>query len=247
MGMVTRMSAHPVTPVAAAATLAFCVLTADVATGAAGVGPADGAIHTWVATALTSDTRGFWQHVSSNVLVGAALISDALCCVALVGRKDSTAADARAVALALAVFTVAFGALLPLHDDGTLGVIKAAVHRPRPTALGTSFAFPSGHTAMASFAALTGAMVLVPRVLPRVFMSGPSASNARTSLVAAALAVAVATGASRVLGDVHWASDTVGGALYGGGLAMWAAVAADVMDAAYPGKGAREDGAKADK
>ena len=211
---------------AAVATALFVLLTADVSTGAGGVGGVDRDVHEWVQTHLTADQRGWWQHTLSNLLVGGGLVTDVLLSLYLATRRGSSAADARAVLLVVAAFSVAFGALLPLHDDGTLGVIKAWVHRPRPTPLGDSFAFPSGHTAMAAFSYTAAAALLLPRALRL-----QPASPAMSAMLTAAAALAATTGLSRVLGDVHWTSDVVGGAAYGGSLALWAASAAAAWDA----------------
>ena len=86
----------------------------------------------------------------------------------------------------------------------TLGV-KALVGRVRPTldpaaaSLGPSF--PSGHSST-SAAFYAAAALIVGRHLPR---------RARQIVVAASVAVAVAVAASRVLLDLHWLSDVIGG------------------------------------
>ena len=86
----------------------------------------------------------------------------------------------------------------------TLGV-KDLVGRVRPTldpaaaSLGPSF--PSGHSST-SAAFYAAAALIVGRHLPR---------RARQIVVAASVAVAVAVAASRVLLDLHWLSDVIGG------------------------------------
>jgi undecaprenyl-diphosphatase len=86
----------------------------------------------------------------------------------------------------------------------TLGV-KDLVGRLRPTldpaaaSLGPSF--PSGHSST-SAAFYAAAALIIGRHLPR---------RARQIVVAAAVAVAVAVAASRVLLDLHWLSDVIGG------------------------------------
>lgn len=86
----------------------------------------------------------------------------------------------------------------------TLGV-KDLVGRLRPTlepaaaSLGPSF--PSGHSST-SAAFYAAAALIIGRHLPR---------RARQIVVAAAVAVAVAVGASRILLDLHWLSDVIGG------------------------------------
>jgi undecaprenyl-diphosphatase len=83
--------------------------------------------------------------------------------------------------------------------------VKDLVGRLRPTlnpdaaALGPSF--PSGHSATAAaFYAATA--LIIGRSLKR---------PARQLLIAAAVALAVAVAASRVLLDLHWLSDVIGG------------------------------------
>jgi membrane-associated phospholipid phosphatase len=84
-------------------------------------------------------------------------------------------------------------------------VVKDVVGRVRPTlnpaaaTLGPSF--PSGHSAIAA-AFYAGAALIIGRTLRR---------PARQFVIAAAVAVAVAVAASRVLLDLHWLSDVVGG------------------------------------
>ncbi len=86
----------------------------------------------------------------------------------------------------------------------TLGV-KDLVGRVRPTldpaatSLGPSF--PSGHSST-SAAFYAAAALIIGRHLPR---------RARQIVVAASVAIAVAVAASRVLLDLHWLSDVIGG------------------------------------
>jgi undecaprenyl-diphosphatase len=86
----------------------------------------------------------------------------------------------------------------------TLGV-KDLVGRLRPTldpaaaSLGPSF--PSGHSSTAA-AFYAAAALIIGRHFPR---------RARQVVFAAAVAVAVAVAASRVLLDLHWFSDVIGG------------------------------------
>jgi undecaprenyl-diphosphatase len=89
--------------------------------------------------------------------------------------------------------------------EATMLGVKDLVGRLRPTlnpdaaALGPSF--PSGHSATAAaFYAATA--LIIGRSLKR---------PARQLLIAAAVALAVAVAASRVLLDLHWLSDVIGG------------------------------------
>ncbi len=114
--------------------------------------------------------------------------------------------------------------------------VKDLVGRVRPTLdpaaarLGPSF--PSGHSATAA-AFYAAAALVIGRNLPR---------PTRQIVVAAAVAIAVAVAASRVLLDLHWLSDVVGGLALGwawfalsavvfGGLALVPTAAADVAAA----------------
>lgn len=96
-------------------------------------------------------------------------------------------------------------------------VVKAAVDRARPTGhhlAGFSGAsFPSGHTT-AAFAAFAGFALILGRE------RGP---KVQATAMGFAMAAATAVGASRVLLDVHWLTDVIGGAALG--LAWFAASA----------------------
>jgi membrane-associated phospholipid phosphatase len=106
---------------------------------------------------------------------------------------------------------VPFLAVAVLGDSLITNAIKHLAGRARPTfdpsaaALGPSF--PSGHssTAAAMFAAI--ALVATRRRSPR----------ARVLAAAVAVALAVAVASSRVLLDLHWTSDVIGGLAVGWG------------------------------
>jgi undecaprenyl-diphosphatase len=96
-------------------------------------------------------------------------------------------------------------------EEIVMNVIKVLVDRVRPTfnpaaaTLGPSF--PSGHTATAA-AFYACAALLLGRREPRVI---------RAILAGTAVGVAVGVGASRVLLDVHWVTDVIGGLAVGWG------------------------------
>jgi membrane protein DedA with SNARE-associated domain/membrane-associated phospholipid phosphatase len=96
-------------------------------------------------------------------------------------------------------------------------ITKGAIDRPRPPhplAGAAGSAYPSAHAAYSTvYVALA---VIASRVL--------SGTVSRAGVVFAALALAVAIGASRVFLQVHWASDVAGG--WGLGAAIFGAVGA---------------------
>jgi len=112
--------------------------------------------------------------------------------------------------------------LIPIVVTVIVGVlsVKALVGRARPTlepaaaSLGPSF--PSGHSATAAAFYAAVALVLGRRL----------AQRRRQILVSFAVGLAVAVAASRVLLDLHWLSDVVGGLALGW---AWFALAAVVF------------------
>jgi membrane-associated phospholipid phosphatase len=115
-----------------------------------------------------------------------------------------------------ALFLVVVLAGMELADTG----VKDLVDRVRPTldpvaaTLGPSF--PSGHSATAA-AFYAAAALIIGRTLRR---------PARQIFIAAAVAITVGVAASRVLLDLHWTSDVVGGLALGW---AWFALAAVVF------------------
>jgi membrane-associated phospholipid phosphatase len=94
---------------------------------------------------------------------------------------------------------------------GLLGVVLKLLvgrHRPDlldPVARATGFSFPSGHALNAALAAAVFVLVLLP----------VARGAWRVVLWAAAIAVTVLTGLSRIVLGVHWTSDVVAGTLLG--------------------------------
>jgi undecaprenyl-diphosphatase len=118
--------------------------------------------------------------------------------VSLLGTLPVTAAVALAVAFSLrhrpAALVGLVGAVIAIYV--TVHVTKAATDRPRPPnplAGSTLSAFPSGHSA---YSTIYVAVALLSR---------------RAILIAAATALALAVGASRLYLRVHWATDVLGG------------------------------------
>jgi membrane-associated phospholipid phosphatase len=118
--------------------------------------------------------------------------------------------DAALVALCLARGSrrlALFVALVSVAGWAARIAIRELVARPRPSdGLWTerTFSFPSGHTTNSAIAAGLVLIVLLPS-LRRL---------ARAAVTAAAVAVALAVGFSRIAGGVHWPSDVLGGLLF---------------------------------
>jgi membrane-associated phospholipid phosphatase len=104
---------------------------------------------------------------------------------------------------------VPFLLVVTLGDSLVTNLIKAAVHRARPTfnpdaaLLGPSF--PSGHSSQAAAFFAAAALLLARRRSRRT----------RSALIGFAVALAVAVACSRVLLDFHWVSDVVAGLTLG--------------------------------
>jgi membrane-associated phospholipid phosphatase len=109
----------------------------------------------------------------------------------------------------------AFG-LAVITSEVLIGVVKAAVDRPRPpgsliTTSGASF--PSGHAIATAVTAVGLVLVLAP----------PGPKRWRWEVYAVVFTSVMAL--SRVYLRAHWLSDTVAGALLGAGLALgWPAL-----------------------
>jgi undecaprenyl-diphosphatase len=110
-----------------------------------------------------------------------------------------------------------FLAVVTIGDSLATNAVKAAIDRARPAidpvaaTLGPSF--PSGHSSTA--ASLFAALALLAGRRRGV--------RARAALAGAAVGLAVAVACSRVMLDLHWSSDVVGGLALGWG---WFAVCA---------------------
>ena len=156
----------------------------------------DSAAARWAQTHGTETTHRILQEISNLASTPAVLVI-----AVVIGAIEWARVPSRAIPAFLVVVTVG--------DSLVTNLVKAAVDRARPTidplaaSLGPSF--PSGHssTAAAFFAAL--ALLLGRR----------RSDRHKAVLAGTAVGLAVAVACSRVLLDLHWLSDVVGGLALG--------------------------------
>jgi membrane-associated phospholipid phosphatase len=149
------------------------------------------------------------------------------------GAAALAGADARAarhLAISVAVY-VAGGGSVSHGDPLLVSALKGLFHRARPSAIHSSFAFPSGHTTAATFIVGTLLYVLLPVLLQRDRGEGPTLgaalARARPWVWAGGAAL---TAAGRVLADAHWVSDVAAGACLGSALVAATALACGASD-----------------
>ncbi len=169
----------------------------------------DEAVAGWVAEHLSGTQRATWRALSWP---GATLLG-----LALVGAGAVGCAFVREWRAAVVAGGTAFFAA------GAVQTLKQLVARDRPDdAVLDTYAFPSGHstTAMVDWGLL--ALVVLPALARHVHFTPLS----RRLAIGLWIAIAAFTGATRVLGGVHWTSDVVAGWSFGGALLVLAVRAA---------------------
>jgi undecaprenyl-diphosphatase len=144
--------------------------------------------------------------------------SPAVLSLLTLGVLGYLAIDGRRGAALLVAVAVVGGGLLSV-------LLKLGFARPRPELVAhlvreESFSFPSGHATMATATYLTLG-VLLAREAPR--------PRVKFYIVAAALAVAVLVGLTRIYLGVHWPTDVLGGWCLGAAWALGCWVLANLI------------------
>jgi membrane-associated phospholipid phosphatase len=191
----------------------------------------DQAVAGWVGRNLDDSERADWRAASwpgATVTLFVVAVVGALACLA--AREGRAAASTFVVGMASGLLVQG---------------LKAAISRDRPEgAVLESYAFPSGHSTTGMVAWGLLALVVLPAVARHVRIT----PLARRFAIGLWIGVAVATGATRVLGGVHWASDVVAGWALGGCLLVIAVRAAHTdrppprVDPAAGGHGSKGEG-----
>ena len=125
----------------------------------------------------------------------------------------------------------AFVGALVLMGPPPLGIVsflKDAFERPRPEAVLSSYAFPSGHTAAACYGWGVLFLSLLPSAVPeslRLLRTPDGDAPSPTAFALWSLPV-VCTAGGRVVGEAHWLSDTIAGACVAASTALLASGAA---------------------
>ena len=99
--------------------------------------------------------------------------------------------------------------------------LKELFQRARPSEFYNSYAFPSGHSLSAAFLAGTFFCVLLPLALEEEGPPGqapPGSPHPEGWQLAAWACTVAAVGSGRLLMDVHWLTDVLGGGSLGAGL-----------------------------
>ncbi|KAK9826427.1 hypothetical protein WJX81_004447 [Elliptochloris bilobata] len=178
----------------------------------------DGPVHAWVRSYLPAEVRwGVAEKLISDAAIVSGLAGWATCGGAVLMQSPQRGLPR--VGAALAALLALGGDAVTCHGD-VLGVeqLKQLFHRARPSDLHHTYAFPSGHTTAATF--IVGALLFV--ALP---LCAPALTDSNPSVDPTANPGRQAATVGRVLGGVHWVSDTLAGACLGTALVSGAETA----------------------
>lgn len=200
------------TPATALLLTGFAAVSFDVfaPSGAHLLASADAALHEWVVT-----------NTAANNSTTAKLMSNMPILVGIIGWVTTTVLalvrdplpGLRTVAISWTAYFLAAGTI-PHGDPYLVDTLKNAFARARPSAIHSTYSFPSGHTTSAFFVLGVLLAVLLPAA------AGPRGRLSTGTLVALWGVAGLTVAAGRVLIDAHWLSDTMAGACLGSALAL---------------------------
>lgn len=175
----------------------------------------DAALHQWVVT-NTAANDSTTAKLMSNMPILIGIVGWVIATVLALVRDPLP--GVRAVAISWTAYFLAAGTI-PNGDPALVDALKNAFARVRPSAIHSTFSFPSGHTTSAFFVLGVLLAVLLPAA------AGPRARLAPGTLLALWAGAGGTVALGRVLIDAHWLSDTLAGACLGSALALLVYVA----------------------
>jgi len=208
-----------------AAGAGFGLAAASVAAAGAAGGPAagplgalDAGVNAAVAGGLGAEfVRGPVPRVLSDAPLAGCLAGSVGAAAAALLRGGEGARRVRAQVVACSLVAAAGASPgAPLSN-----ALKELFQRTRPSELYSSYAFPSGHSLAAAFLAGTFFCVLLPLALEEEGPPGEAPAgypHPRGWQLAAWAATVATVGSGRLLMDVHWLTDVLGGGSLGTGL-----------------------------
>lgn len=213
----TPLTSNTLAPTIAALLTGFAAVSFDVfaPNSAHLLADIDAALHEWV-VANTAANNSTTAKLMSNMPILVGIIGWVTTTVLALVRDPLP--GLRAVAISWTAYFVAAGTI-PHGDPALVNALKNAFARARPSAIHSTFSFPSGHTTSAFFVLGVLLAVLLP------VAAGPGGRLSPGALVALWGGAGATVAAGRVLIDAHWLSDTMAGACLGSAVALLVYVA----------------------
>lgn len=188
--------------------------------------PIDMAVHNWVNLHTTPEFRKYAADLAISDVWPIALVCGWIY-VSVTLWSRNIKAGLRSLGVGLPLYLFGGGGIL--HGDPWLvDTIKQIAERGRPsTVLHFTYSFPSGHTTASTFMAGYLAFALLPPLIDSLpskvedsnHVGHEEHTEKKRDLSSKLLAMwggaVLMTASGRMLADVHWFSDTLGGALLG--------------------------------
>jgi membrane-associated phospholipid phosphatase len=204
----------------------------------------DASVHSWITEHTDSVARSFvGGKLLSNIPITVGWLGWAAMAAVVAALPNRPSGSTKALRhLGIATTFYVFGGGSITHGDPFLvNALKHFFLRVRPSAVHSTFAFPSGHTTAATFMVGTLLFVLLPALIEAASATMPPYRPFLESAIGKRLiqwrwrlwATAVAsTAAGRVLADAHWTTDVMAGACLGSALVGSVALLCSAVDAA---------------